>query len=56
MNEGRFKDGKEDGIWTSWWGDGTKSHEGEYEEGELVKFIGRWNQDGTIKNDPFWWE
>ena len=24
--------------------------------GDLIKLIGRWNEDGTEKKDAFWWE
>ena len=30
--------------------------EGIYKNGDLIKLIGRWNEDGTEKKDAFWWE
>ena len=47
--EGTFKDGKENGLQTDWYRNGEKKSEGTFKDGELVKLIGMWNEDGSVK-------
>ena len=55
MVEGTVSNGIDEGVWKNWWENGTQSYEGIYENGDLIKLIGRWNEDGTEKKDAFWW-
>jgi antitoxin component YwqK of YwqJK toxin-antitoxin module len=47
--EGTFKDGKEDGLHTWWYRNGQKKFERTYKDGEIVKLIGKWSIDGSVK-------
>ena len=47
MSEGTYKDGKEDGLWTHWWGNGQKQKEGTYKKGRRE---GKW----TIYMEDGW--
>ena len=47
--EGKYKNGKEDGLQTDWYRNGEKKSEGTFKDGELVKLIGMWNEDGSVK-------
>jgi antitoxin component YwqK of YwqJK toxin-antitoxin module len=40
MEEGKFKDGKEDGMWTYWYPNGIKKIEGEHNKIMLREPIG----------------
>ena len=40
MNEGSYKNGKEEGVWKNWWWNSNKSYEGIYENGSFVKLVG----------------
>ena len=44
--EGSYKDGKEDGVWTSWYENGQKSSEGNYEDGEYDGLHTTWYENG----------
>ena len=47
--EGTFKDGKKDGLWTWWYENGQKKTKGTYKDG---KQVGKWtwhNEDGSVK-------
>ena len=47
--EGSYKDGKEDGVWTSWYENGQKKREGIFKDHSRV---GKWtdfNENGTVK-------
>ena len=46
--KGFIKKGNLDGDWTKWYGNGQKSYEGTYKDGEVIskKF---WNKDGSVK-------
>ena len=43
--EGNYKNGKKDGIWTYWLENGVKEWEETYMDGELMKSIG-WHENG----------
>ena len=46
--EGTFKDGKEDGLWTSNHRNGQKRYEGTYKDGKEIS--GKWwNEDGSVR-------
>jgi antitoxin component YwqK of YwqJK toxin-antitoxin module len=47
--EGTFKDGKEDGLHTWWYQNGQKKFARTYKDGGIVKLIGKWNIDGSVK-------
>ena len=47
--EGTLKYGKQDGVWTNWYENGQKKSEGMMNDGNLVKVIGQWNEDGSVK-------
>jgi antitoxin component YwqK of YwqJK toxin-antitoxin module len=49
--EGNYKNGKEDGKWTDWYDNGQKSREVRFKDDDLVLIIGRWNEDGSVRND-----
>ena len=42
-----IKDGN--GLYTSWYENGQKSYEGTFKDGKVVELIGRWNEDGSVK-------
>ena len=44
--EGSYKDGKEDGVWTSWYENGQKSSEGNYKDGEYDGLHNTWYENG----------
>ena len=44
--EGTYKDGKEDGLWTYWHENGQKHSEGNYKDGEKHGKWTRWNENG----------
>ena len=43
-----IKDGKEDGLFTSWYENGQKEYEKNYNDGELISKK-EWNEDGSVK-------
>ena len=47
--ERTYKDGNEDGLWTSWYVNGQKKWEKTYKDGKFVEYIGRWKEDGSVK-------
>ena len=47
--EGTLKYGKQDGVWTEWYDNGRKKNKGIMDYGNLVKVIGQWNRDGSVK-------
>ena len=47
--EGTWKDEKQDGVWTEWYDNGRKKNKGIMDYGNLVKVIGQWNRDGSLK-------
>jgi len=44
--EGTYKDGKEDGLWTYWYKNGQKMYEGAYKDGKADGKWTRWYEDG----------
>ena len=47
---GNLRNGKKDGKWVSYYhSTGKKDFEENYKDGELVNTIGRWNEDGSVK-------
>ena len=38
-----------DGLWTWWYENGQKKFERTFKDGKLVEIIGRWNEDGSVK-------
>ena len=45
-SEGTYKDGKREGLFTSWHENGQKSWEGTYKDGELVSET-KWDKEGN---------
>ena len=50
-----LKDGKNDGLSIEW-RNGQKILERSYKDDVVVKVIGRWNEDGSVRTEPFDWE
>ena len=48
-SEVNYKDGKKDGLQTNWYENGQKSMEVRFKDDDLVLIIGRWNEDGSVK-------
>jgi len=46
--EGTYKDGEEDGLWTKWYKKGQMEREETYKDGNIVSYK-RWNEDGSVK-------
>jgi len=44
-----LKDGKEDGLYTSWYENGQKLYEGTYKNGERVGLGTMWHENGKRK-------
>ena len=44
-----YKYGKLDGKGTFWYKNGQKKEELNWKNGEVVELIGRWNEDGSVK-------
>jgi len=55
-SEWTIKDCQHDGLVLQWYENGQKKFEGIYEYGVLVKLIGRWNEDGSVRKEPFFYE
>ena len=53
MVEGTVLNGIDEGVWKNWWENGTQSYEGICKNGDLIKLIGRWNEDGTKRKTRF---
>ena len=55
-----YKDGKDDGLWTQWYENGQKQLEVRLIDwsgtGIFTKVIDRWNEDGSLRIEPFYWE
>ena len=47
--EGTFKDSIKKGVYTFRYENGPKQYEGTFKDGELVEVIGRWKEDGSVK-------
>ena len=47
--EGTFKDGEQQGLHISWYENGQKENEGILKDGEVIKLIGKWNWDGSVR-------
>ena len=54
--EETYKDGIEDGLKIKWYSNGQKDYEENYKDGKLFNVIGRWNEDGSVRKEPFPWE
>ena len=50
-SEVNYKDGERDGLQTNWYENGQKSREVKFKDDNLVLIIGRWNEDGSVRND-----
>ena len=50
-NEGSYKNGKQDGLFTSWYENGQKSAEETYKDGELDGKVTYWYEDGQKKKE-----
>ena len=50
-NEGSYKNGKQDGLFTSWYENGQKSSERTYKDGELDGKLILWYEDGQKKKE-----
>ena len=46
--ENNNEDGKEDGLWISWYENGQKMEEVTYKDGNLISKK-EWNEDGSVK-------
>ena len=44
--EENWKDGKEDGLWTSWYENGQKKGEGIFKDGKLDGLVTQWYKNG----------
>ncbi|MDP7608109.1 MAG: toxin-antitoxin system YwqK family antitoxin [Candidatus Marinimicrobia bacterium] len=57
--EGTFKDGKEDGLWTAWYENGQKKAEGTFKDGKEDGLVTLWyenghkQQEGTFKDGEY---
>jgi antitoxin component YwqK of YwqJK toxin-antitoxin module len=51
--EWNWKNGKPDGLYTDWYENGQKMLEGTYKDLGLFEVIGRWNKDGSVREEPF---
>ena len=51
-----YKNGELDGLSVGWYENGQKYFEGTYKDGKVVELIGRWNEDGSVRKEPFFWE
>ena len=49
-----YKDGKK-GLRTGWYKNVQKEREVHYKDGDY-DVIRRWNEDGSVRKEPFWWE
>jgi formylglycine-generating enzyme required for sulfatase activity len=49
--EGTYKDGKEDGLWTYWYENGEKKSEGTYKDGELNGLWTDWYENGQKSSE-----
>ena len=47
--EGTFKDGKKDGLWTWWYENGQKKKEVTYKDGKQEGIETWYNEDGSVK-------
>ena len=45
-NEGSYKNGKQDGLFTSWYENGQKSEEITYKDGEMIEWT-LWDENGN---------
>ena len=45
-----YKNGKIDGLQTTWYESGQKEIEGTYKDGE-ISLIGEWKEDGSVKEE-----
>ena len=48
FEEGTYKDGKKDGLWTDWYENEQKEEEGTYKDGEWISSK-NWNLDGSVR-------
>ena len=53
--EGTYVNGKENGLQTQWYENGQKWIEITYKDGEIIS-VKRWNEDGSVRKEPFVWE
>jgi antitoxin component YwqK of YwqJK toxin-antitoxin module len=45
----------QNGLMTFWYKNGQKKEESIIKDGELIELIGRWNEDGSVRREPFSW-
>ena len=50
------KDGKLDGLYTVWYENGQEQYKGTFTPFGETGIIGRWNEDGSVRTEPFDWE
>ena len=48
MSEGRYQDGLEQGLHTSWHKNGQKKHEFNYKDGMFHGLLTTWDKEGNI--------
>jgi|TARA_B110000444_G_C18306621_1_gene352057 antitoxin component YwqK of YwqJK toxin-antitoxin module len=49
-----YKDGKKDGLFTSWYENGQKSGEGTHKDGERYGLGTEWYKNGQMKSEGTW--
>ena len=49
--EGNFKDGKEEGLFTSWHDNGQKKNEGKFKDGKKEGLITTWRYNGQKESE-----
>ena len=52
--EGNYKDGKKDGKWVSYWGNGKVEIEGNYKDGKKDGLQEFFNMDGSLNGTETW--
>jgi antitoxin component YwqK of YwqJK toxin-antitoxin module len=56
MEEGNYKNAKEDGNWTFWYSNGQKKRDGTFKNGKLITPI-CWDEDGNeCECGEIYWE
>ena len=52
--EGNWKDGKQDGFWTSWYRNGQKQAEGSWKDDKRDRFWTLWHENGLKLQEGNW--
>ena len=50
-----YTDGEKIGSGTGWYDNGKKEYEITYKDGDLISYK-HWNEDGSVRKEPFDWE